>query len=98
MGPSLKDVARVEREEVFSILRSASWRTGWPAQVEVVVGTGSLFLILCATRLRWCPGVGSAVGLRALAGAGRLGAGIVHIGRQILEVPFGAVSELQARW
>jgi hypothetical protein len=94
----LKDVVHVGQEGVFLILRSASGRTGWPVQGVTVVEIASLFSSLSATRRLWCLGAGLVVGLHALAGAGRLGAGIVHMGRQILEALFGAVSELQARW
>jgi hypothetical protein len=98
VGRSLRGVVHVEQEEVFLILRSALGRTGWPEQGVMVAGIESLFSSVCATRRRWCLGTESVGGLRALADAGRLGADIVYMGRQILEAPFAAVSELQARW
>jgi hypothetical protein len=98
VGRCRKAVVHVEREGVFWILRSASGRTGWPVQGVMVAGIGSLFSSLCATRRQWCPGAGPVVRLRALAGAGRLRVGIVHMGRQTLEAPLGGVFELQARW
>jgi hypothetical protein len=77
-----KAAAHAEREGVFSTQHWAWGRIGLPVQVVTVAVAETMNSFLFVYGQQWCLEVDWIVGPLALVGAGRLGAGIVRIGRQ----------------